>query len=86
MYSIRFAHSAACELEKIARIDGKLYSRLMACIDSLKINPYQGKRLNGRLKGNFSVRVGDYRIIYTVDKGFLMVIIIDLGHRREVYR
>jgi mRNA interferase RelE/StbE len=86
MYSIRFARSAACELEKIARIDRKLYLRLIACIESLKINPYQGKRLKGRFRGDFSLRVGGYRIIYTVDKGCLVVIIIDLGHRREVYR
>ena len=86
MYSIRFARSAASQLEKIARIDSKLYLRLNACIDSLKINPYQGKRLNGRFMGDFSLRVGDYRIIYKIERWCLVVIIIDLGHRREVYR
>jgi mRNA interferase RelE/StbE len=32
------------------------------------------------------VRVGDYRIIYTVDDDVLLVVVVALGHRREVYR
>jgi mRNA interferase RelE/StbE len=32
------------------------------------------------------VRVGDYRIIYTVEDGVLLVVVVALGHRRDVYR
>jgi mRNA interferase RelE/StbE len=32
------------------------------------------------------VRVGDYRIIYDIDDGVLTVLVLDLGHRREIYR
>jgi mRNA interferase RelE/StbE len=42
-----------------------------------------------RLKGHsdlFRLRVGDYRIIYTVDNGELIVCIIDAGNRGEIYR
>lgn len=86
MYKIEFSNQAAKELEKIYRADKKLYSRLLTAIESLKTNPYQGKRLKGKLAGDYSYRVGDYRIIYTVYKHKLVVYIIDLGHRREIYR
>ncbi|MCC6455785.1 MAG: type II toxin-antitoxin system RelE/ParE family toxin [Caldilineaceae bacterium] len=35
---------------------------------------------------NHRVRVGDYRIIYSIQDNKLIVLIIDLGHRRDIYR
>ncbi|MFH1202241.1 MAG: type II toxin-antitoxin system RelE/ParE family toxin [Candidatus Omnitrophota bacterium] len=86
MFKIEFSRLAAGALEKIFRIDKKLYSRLITVIETLKTDPYQGKRLQGKLSGDYSLRVGDYRIIYTIHKNTLIIYIIDLGHRREIYR
>jgi mRNA interferase RelE/StbE len=86
MYRIEFANLAAKELEKIYKIEKKLYSRLVVAIETLKSNPYQGKSLKGKFLGDYSLRVGGYRIIYTIHKNILVVYIIDLGHRREIYR
>ncbi|HAH20130.1 MAG: hypothetical protein A2Y00_01375 [Omnitrophica WOR_2 bacterium GWF2_43_52] len=86
MHKIEFSELAAKELERIYRSDRRLYSRFITGVESLKEHPYQGKRLKGRLKGDFSLRMGDYRIIYTVQKDKLVVYIIDLGHRKEIYR
>lgn len=36
--------------------------------------------------GRWRIRVGDYRVIYTVDDGVLLVLVVELGHRRDVYR
>jgi mRNA interferase RelE/StbE len=36
--------------------------------------------------GAFRIRVGDYRIIYALHDDRLLVVVIDIGHRREVYR
>ena len=33
----------------------------------------------------FRIRVGDYRVIYTVNDGVALVLVVELGHRREVY-
>ncbi|MEW6097531.1 MAG: type II toxin-antitoxin system RelE/ParE family toxin [bacterium] len=85
-YEIEFSNLASKELEKIYKTDKKLYSRLITTIETLKANPYQGKGLKGDLQGDYSLRVGDYRIIYTIHKHKLIVYIIDLGHRREIYR
>jgi len=86
MHRIEFSHLAAKELEKIYKVDRKLYFRLITAIETLKTNPYQGKCLKGKLLGDYSFRVGDYRIIYTVHRNTLVVYIIDLGQRREIYR
>ncbi|MFH1855906.1 MAG: type II toxin-antitoxin system RelE/ParE family toxin [Candidatus Omnitrophota bacterium] len=86
MYKIELSKLAAKELEKIYAVDRKLYSRFISAIEGLKEDPQQGKRLKGRLAGDYSLRVGDYRVIYTLHKNKLIVYIIDLGHRREIYK
>lgn len=45
----------------------------------------EGKPLRGELKGSRSHRFGSYRILYEVRHGELLVIVIDLGHRREIH-
>lgn len=86
MYKIKFTESALTELDKVYRSDRKLYSRLIAAIEPLKNNPYLGKKLMGKLTGDYSLRAGNYRVIYTVRHSALVIYIIDLGHRREIYR
>lgn len=46
--------------------------------------PPGARALRGR--PGLRVRVGDYRIIYVVDDDVLLVVVVTLGHRREVYR
>ena len=86
MYKIEFSGLAAKELGKIFRADKKLYARFISVIESLGIDPFQGKRLKGKLSGDYSLRVGDYRVVYTVYKDRLIVYIIDLGHRKDIYK
>ena len=46
--------------------------------------PPNAKALQGR--PGFRVRVGDYRIIYTIEDGVLLIVAVTSGHRREAYR
>ena len=45
-----------------------------------------GKALSGPLKGYWRYRIGDYRLIAEIHDKELVIIAIDIGHRREVYR
>lgn len=47
--------------------------------------PHGCKRLQGK-KGLYRVRTGDYRIIYTIKDNQLLVLVVQIGHRRDVYR
>ena len=49
-------------------------------------NPYkQGKRLKGNLSQFWRYRVGDYRILCSIEDGKLIIIVVAVGHRREIY-
>ena len=60
--------------------------RVANAIDKLSECPDAGVPLKGELKGLFKYRVGTYRLIYQVKHKKLIVTVIDIGHRREVYR
>lgn len=82
MYKVRVERKVQKEL---ARIPEPYYSNLKAAILDLGNNPRpQGyKKLKGR--DGYRIRVADYRIIYEVRDNFLLVDVIDLGHRKDVY-
>jgi mRNA interferase RelE/StbE len=60
--------------------------RVRAAIDGLSTDPRPpgAAKLAGR--GDFRVRVGDYRIVFAIDDGASVVIVARIAHRREVYR
>ena len=47
--------------------------------------PAGAKKLVGG-RGEWRVRTGDYRIIYEIDDGVLLVLVLAVGHRRDIYR
>ena len=83
MYEIRIRPAAVRALRGIARADRE---RVQAAIALLAQDPRppNARRLTGR--PGYRVRVGDNRILYTVDDGVLLIVVVTLGHRREVYR
>jgi len=65
----------------------KLASDLKRRVDKevrlLETQPYSGKRLRGEFEGTFSLRLGDYRVIYWVDEFAKRIILLTVAHRRE---
>jgi mRNA interferase RelE/StbE len=45
-----------------------------------------GKALQGQLAGYWRYRVGDYRLIFQIKDGELIILVIEIGHRKEIYR
>jgi mRNA interferase RelE/StbE len=63
--------------------------RIDKAIDKLKTNPFYGqdiKKLVGELDGNYRLRVGDFRIIFEIDKSKKLVIIKATDVRGDVYK
>ena len=59
--------------------------RVDRAIMQLVKNPFIGKPLRGELVGLWSLRVGDYRVIYLIDEGEKKVILYTIRHRRAAY-
>ena len=67
-------------------LDAKLKTRLDESIESLATDPRPpGCRKLAGISDRYRLRVGDYRIIYCIDDGKVTVLVLAIGHRREVY-
>ena len=69
----------------IMKLDRPEKERVLRAIAKL---PHEGdiKRLKGKKsRGLLRLRVGDYRVVYTVDNGQLVVLVIDAGNRGDIY-
>ncbi len=82
MYEIIFDNSAAKFFKKL---DRNLQERIGKKIELLKNNPMLGESLIGNLSGLKRLRVGDYRIIYQIKNEQLIILILDIGHRKNIY-
>lgn len=83
-YAITFTRAAERALRKA---DRQVQRRLLDAIEDLRDDPRPpgAKTLQGG-DDLVRVRVGDYRIVYRVHDDELEVVVVTLGHRREVYR
>ena len=83
-YAVEFAPSAEREFRKLAR---EIQLRLRPRIDALAADPRAAgaKKLKGR-DDLWRIRAGDYRIVYEIRDRLLVVLVIRIAHRREVYR
>ena len=83
-YRIEFKKSAAKALKKIPKSDQK---RIADKIDSL--SEKLPDPATTKMKGDnpfHRIRVGDHRIIYEIQGDILLIVILKIGHRKEVYR
>jgi mRNA interferase RelE/StbE len=73
--------------KQIAALDKPIRRRVAASIDALAADPRPAGAVALRDRsGSLRVRVGDYRIVYSVNDGQLIVLVVDVGHRRQIYR
>lgn len=81
-----YAISLSKEAEQIlSKLDNQAEERVRKEIKKLRRNPYYfGKSLKGTKF--WSLRVGDYGVLYLIDKSKNEVIIATLGHRRKIYK
>ena len=81
-YRIEVRPAAARALRKLGP---DVRPRIQGAIALLATDPRPPAARALRGRPGFRVRVGDYRIIYTVSDDVLLVVVVALGHRREVY-
>ncbi len=72
--------------KQLAKLHPEITERIEVALVDLETNarPAGAKKLKGR--DSWRIRVGDYRVIYEIHDKVLQIIIIQIGHRRDVYR
>jgi mRNA interferase RelE/StbE len=84
-YDLTFAPKA---VRSLGKLDRHVAQRLREVAEALCDDPRpSGARMLTGMHGVWRVRVAkDYRIVYQVDDGLLVILVVDAGHRREIYR
>jgi addiction module toxin, RelE/StbE family len=83
-YTIELSRAADKAFKKVPQADAK---KTRDKIEKLKKEPFP--RLSEKLEGSdglYRIRSGDYRIIYQILEKKLLILVVKIGHRREVYR
>lgn len=74
-------------LRALAKLDKPVRRRIQGAIDKPADDPRPAGMIALRgVPGAFRIRVGDYRVIYALHDDRLLIVVIDIGHRRDVYR
>ena len=86
MYTVRFSVVALKKLKKMDRYQtallvGWIEKNLVDCIDPR----VQGKALVANHKGKWRYRVGDYRLLALIEDKEIVITLIDVGHRKDIY-
>ena len=83
-YSIEISRTAEKQLKKLPKDEQQ---RVATAITALGLDPYpQGSRKLMGYDVVFRIRIGRYRVLYSVSAQKLLIIILKIGHRKDVYR
>lgn len=82
MYKIDFSKKAQKKLDKLS---DEIANPILCAIGNLSLDPRPNgcKKLKGR--SGYRIRIGDYRVIYEIFDGKLLIDVVDLGHRKDIY-
>jgi mRNA interferase RelE/StbE len=83
-YTIQFKPLALRQLERLPR---EAQKRLSTKIEALREDPFPpGSKKMAAIPDTWRIRAGDYRVVYQVHRGALIVLVLTVGHRKDVYR
>lgn len=82
-YLLKIKNSAFKEIQKI---DKPSRQRVIEAIDKLTSNPHIGKQLKGEHSGLRRIRSGSYRVVYEINENEIVVLILRVAHRKDIYQ
>lgn len=86
MYKVEFTEQARKQLKKMDRhnallITGWIRKNLDGCVDPRR----HGKGLSANRSGTWRYRIGDYRVIADIQDDKIVILVLSIGHRRDIY-
>lgn len=84
-YSIEFSRESIGDLDNLYSADRRLFNRIFKKIESLGDSPYQGKPLMVNHRGEYSLRIGSYRVVYMIDEAVHTIYVLTAKHCKHVY-
>ncbi|MEQ1552450.1 type II toxin-antitoxin system RelE/ParE family toxin [Sphingorhabdus sp.] len=85
-WTIEIGDDARKAFRHIAKTDVDRITRYLDNLTALDDPRLRGSALTGGLQGLWRYRVGDYRVICRFEQGRMVVLVVLIGHRRDVYR
>lgn len=86
-YRLEFTKSFVKDIKKLDRYTKELiYSWISKNLDGIDNPRSIGKALSGNLKGKWRYRIGDYRLLCVIEDDKLLILALNIGHRKEVYK
>jgi mRNA interferase RelE/StbE len=82
-YTLVYTREAKKNIEKL---DSSIRKLIEKALEALSLDPFRGKQLSYELAGLRSFRTSDYRIMYRIKRRQVLIIVISVGHRREIYK
>lgn len=82
MFEVRIEKRASDFIKKLGQ---SIQNRIIKKFKDLSVNPQLGKPLTSSLSGLWSLRIGDYRALYQIKNKELIVLVLKVGHRKNIY-
>lgn len=86
VWTLEYAPTARKQLRKLGHAEAGRIARTMDEIATLDDPRTRGHGLTGNLGGLWRYRIGDWRVIARIEEQRLVILVIEIGHRSEVYR
>ncbi|MEA3475607.1 MAG: type II toxin-antitoxin system RelE/ParE family toxin [Candidatus Cloacimonadota bacterium] len=87
MLKIEYLPDAKKDLEKIDKLwQRKIKNSLQILTENPALLKNKIKKLKGKYKDYFRLRVGNYRVIFRIEKRKLVILVVRIAHRKEIYK
>ena len=81
-YEVRWTETS---LEQLGKLQKNIAQRIVNKIEGVKSNPFlYAEKLTGI--DLFKLRIGDYRVIMSIESGKMIIFVLEVGHRKKIYR
>ncbi len=86
-YTVRYEKNAQKSLKKMDKHQARLIlSWISKNLEGTDSPRSHGKGLIGNKSGQWRYRIGDYRLLANIDDDTIMILVLEIGHRRDVYK